>query len=60
MVSSGYPEYVWRLKPGAEMSLTDDLFKISQANSIDLSKDQMKLQDAAKKNKVVIVWLPRN
>ena len=22
---------VWRLKPGAEMSLTDDLFKISQA-----------------------------
>ena len=52
----GYPEYVWRLKPGAEMSLTDDLFKISQANSIDLSKDQMKpIQDAAKKNKVVIV-----
>ena len=46
----GYPEYVWRLKPGAEMSLTDDLFKISQANSIDLSKGQMKpIQDAAKK-----------
>ena len=20
----GYPEYVWRLKPGGEMSLTDD------------------------------------
>lgn len=52
----GYPEYVWRLKPGGEMSLTDDLFKISQANSVNLSKGHMKpLQDAAKKNKVVIV-----
>ena len=38
----GYPEYVWRLKPGGEMSLTDDLFKISQANSVNLSKGHMK------------------
>ena len=52
----GYPEYVWRLKPGGEMSLTDDLFKISQANSVNLSKGHMKpIQDAAKKNKVVVV-----
>ena len=52
----GYPEYVWRLKPGGEMSLTDDLFKLSQANSVNLSKGHMKpIQDAAKKNKVVVV-----
>ena len=34
----GYPEFVWRLKPGVDMKKTDDLFKISQANSVDLKK----------------------
>ena len=28
----GYPEFIWRLKPGVDMKKTDDLFKISQAN----------------------------
>ena len=52
----GYPEFVWRLKPGADMKKTDDLFKISQANSVDLNKNQMKpIQEAAKKNQLVIV-----
>ena len=52
----GYPEFVWRLKPGADMKKTDDLFKISQANSVDLNKNQMKpIQEAAKKNELVIV-----
>ena len=38
------------------MKKTDDLFKISQANSVDLNKNQMKpLQEAAKKNELVIV-----
>ena len=52
----GYPEFVWRLKPGVDMKKTDDLFKISQANSVDLNKNQMKpIQEAAKKNELVIV-----
>ena len=52
----GYPEFVWRLKPGADMKKTDDLFKISQANSVDLNKNQMQpIQEAAKKNELVIV-----
>jgi len=52
----GYPVYVWRLKPGPDMSKTDKLFSLSQSNSIDLSKNQMKsLQEAAKENDMVIV-----
>ena len=52
----GYPEFVWRLKPGTDMKKTDELFKISQANSVDLKKNQMKpIQEAARKNELVIV-----
>jgi len=52
----GYPEFVWRLKAGKDMKKTDDLFALSQKNSIDLKKDQMKpLQDIARENDVVIV-----
>ena len=56
----GYPEYVWRLKPGGEMRLTDDLFKISQANSVNLSKGHMKpMQDAAKKIKLLLLLVTK-
>ncbi len=52
----GYPEFIWRLKAGKDMKKTDDLFALSQKNSIDLKKDQMKpLQDMARENDVVIV-----
>lgn len=52
----GYPTFVWRLPPGAGMSTTDQLFALSQANSVDLSKNDLApLQDAAKENGIVIV-----
>ena len=52
----GYPTFVWRLPPGAGMKKTDDLFALSQANSIDLSKDGLApVKAAAKDNSMVVV-----
>lgn len=52
----GYPTFVWRLKPGAEMTKTDALFALTQANSIDLSKDDLApVKEAAKEHSVVVV-----
>ncbi len=52
----GYPTFVWRLKPGADMDKTDELFGRLLENSIDLSKDDLKpLRDTARDRGVVIV-----
>ncbi len=52
----GYPTFVWRLSPGAGMTVTDELFALSQANSVDLSRDDLlPLKEAAKEHSVVIV-----
>ena len=52
----GYPEFVWRLVPGSGMRTTDALFALSQANSIDLSRDGLApLRSAAKEHGVVVV-----
>lgn len=52
----GYPTFVWRLPPGAGMGKTDALFALSQANSVDLSRDGLRpLQAAAKDHGVVVV-----
>lgn len=52
----GYPVFVWRLMPEAEMDATDRLFALSQANSVDLSKGELSpLQDAAREYGVVLV-----
>jgi nitrilase len=52
----GYPTFIWRLPPGAGMGKTDELYALSQANSVDLSRDGLRpLQDAAKDHQVVIV-----
>lgn len=53
---SGYPTFVWRLSPGADMGKTDELYRVVQANSIDVSKGGLTpLQEAAKEHGVVIV-----
>ena len=53
----GYPTFVWRMSPGAGMKQTDELFALSQANSIDLSKDQLSpLREAAKEHEMVVVF----
>ncbi|SNS41553.1 carbon-nitrogen hydrolase family protein [Tropicimonas sediminicola] len=52
----GYPTFVWRLSPGAGMQKTDALFALSQANSIDLSKDDLApVKAAAREHSVVVV-----
>jgi len=52
----GYPEFVWLLTADAGMRKTDELFALSQANSIDLSKDQLApVCAAAKEHGVVVV-----
>lgn len=37
----GYPTFVWRLKPGADMGKTDELYAALLANAIDLSRDDL-------------------
>lgn len=52
----GYPTFVWRLPPGAGMGKTDELYALSQANSVDLSKNGLApLQDAARDHGMVVV-----
>ncbi len=52
----GYPTFVWRLSPGADMKKTDELFALSQANSIDLGKDDLApLKEAAREHAMVVV-----
>lgn len=52
----GYPTFVWRLAPGAGMARTDELYALSQSNSVDRSKGGLApLQKAAKEHGVVVV-----
>ncbi|MGM0561804.1 MAG: carbon-nitrogen hydrolase family protein [Pseudomonadota bacterium] len=52
----GYPTFVWRLPPGAGMGKTDELYALSQANSVDLDKNGLRpLQEAAQECAVVVV-----
>jgi len=52
----GYPTFVWRLSPGADMKKTDELYALMQVNSIDLSKDDLApVKEAAKEHAMVVV-----
>ncbi|SLN64325.1 Nitrilase [Roseovarius litorisediminis] len=52
----GYPTFVWRMAPGAGMGKTDALYALSQANSVDLSRNGLApLQEAARDHGTVIV-----
>lgn len=52
----GYPTFVWRLTPGADMKKMDELFALSQENSVDLSKDELApIREAAKEHAMVVV-----
>lgn len=52
----GYPTFVWRLLPGAGMGVTDELFALSQANSVDLSRNDLApVQEAAREHECVVV-----
>ena len=52
----GYPTWIWRLKPGGDMALSNDLHAKLRENAIDLrGKDLEPLYEAAGKHGVTVV-----
>lgn len=52
----GYPDWIWRLRPGKDQKLTEEIHERLLENSIDLtSNDLQPLFDAAKKYRVTVV-----
>lgn len=53
---SGYPAWIWRLRPGGDMGLTEQLCALLRAGAVDLDADDLRpLREAAKRNSVTIV-----
>ncbi|MFP4160927.1 MAG: carbon-nitrogen hydrolase family protein [Ectothiorhodospira sp.] len=53
---SGYPSWIWRLRPGVDWGLNEELHARLLGGSIDIDKDELyPLCEAAKKNKIAIV-----
>jgi nitrilase len=51
----GYPEWLWRLRPGADYQLTGEIYRRLLENAIDLKAGDLKLiQDAARRLKVIV------
>jgi nitrilase len=51
----GYPEWIWRLRPGDDYGLSGDIHKRLLENSVDLKAGQLKpIQAAAKRLKVTV------
>jgi nitrilase len=51
----GYPEWVWRLRPGDDYGLSGDIHKRLLENSVDLTAGQLKpIQAAARRLKVTV------
>ena len=52
----GYPTWVWRLRPGADMALGNEIHRQLQRNAIDVDTGDLDpLRDAAAKHGMVIV-----
>jgi nitrilase len=52
----GYPAWMWRLRPGSDMSLTEKLHAQLRANAISLAgNDLTPLTEAAKEHEVTVV-----
>jgi nitrilase len=52
----GYPVWMWRLRPGADMSLTNELYGRLFDNAVNLEGDDLApLQNAAKEYSVTVV-----
>jgi nitrilase len=52
----GYPAWIWRLRPGGDMALTEKLHALLRANAVDLAGDDLApLREAAKRDKVAVV-----
>jgi nitrilase len=52
----GYPAWIWRLRPGGDMALTERLHARLRANAVDLGSDDLaSLRQAAQQYEVTIV-----
>lgn len=52
----GYPAWLWRLRPGTDMALTEHLHARLRANAVDLTAgDLAALQEAARLHEVTVV-----
>lgn len=52
----GYPAWIWRLRPGGDMTLSEQLHALLLANSVRIGGDDLApLREAARENKVTIV-----
>lgn len=52
----GYPSWIWRLRPGGDWNLSEELHARLLKNSVNMNSDDLQpLYEAAKKNKVSIV-----
>lgn len=52
----GYPAWIWRLRPGADMALAEKLHAQLLANAVSLDGDDLApLREAAKEHKVTVV-----
>jgi len=52
----GYPAWIWRLRPGGDWGVSEELHVRLLKNSIDLSSDDLEpMLEAAKKNGVTVV-----
>lgn len=52
----GYPSWIWRLRPGGDWNLSEELHARLLKNSVNMNSDDLQpLYEAAKRNKVSIV-----
>ncbi len=52
----GYPTWIWRLRPGGDMGVSDQIYERLMANAIDLAADDLApLKSAARKHEVTIL-----
>lgn len=52
----GYPAWIWRMRPGGDMRLADELNRELLENAVDLSSDHLRrLQEAARRHRTTVV-----
>lgn len=53
---SGYPAWIWRLKPGGDIALSSELHARLRQSAVDLNREDLRpLQEAASANAVTVV-----
>ena len=52
----GYPAWIWRLRPGGDMTLSERLHRALLENAVDLANDDLApLREAARKHRVTVI-----